>query len=174
MRIALVSDTHGQIHAVQRALTAGDAIDLLLHAGDHYADGLKLGQTLRVNVKAVTGNCDLMVAGPEEEIFRARDRRILLTHGHQFRVKRTCHPLIRRAVELAVDVVVFGHTHLPTIFEEQGILFVNPGSPTRSSAADGRHTFAILTLKPVPRATIVPLEPHPRGENPTKLPRTAH
>ncbi|HSW10386.1 MAG TPA: metallophosphoesterase [Bacillota bacterium] len=166
MRIALVSDTHGQIQAVQQALATGDAIDLLLHAGDHYADGLKLGQNLRVNVKAVTGNCDLMVAGPEEEIFRARDRRILVTHGHQFRVKRTYHPLVRRAVELAVDVVVFGHTHLPTIFEEQGILFINPGSPTRSTAADRRRTFAILTLKPAPRAVIIPLEPQPRGEKP--------
>ncbi len=166
MRIALVSDTHGQLHAVQQTLATGDAIDLLLHAGDHYADGLKLGQILRVNVKAVTGNCDLMVAGPEEEIFRARDRRILLTHGHLFRVKRTYHPLIRRAVELAVDVVVFGHTHLPIIFQEQGILFINPGSPTRSTAADGRRTIAILTLKQAPRATIVPLGPQPLSGKP--------
>jgi predicted phosphodiesterase len=69
-------------------------------------------------------------------------------------------------VELAVDTVVFGHTHLPTIFQEQGILFVNPGSPTRSTAADGRRTFAILTLRPVPRATIIPLEPQPRADKP--------
>ncbi|MDQ7794310.1 MAG: metallophosphoesterase [bacterium] len=159
MKIGVVSDTHGQLRAVQAALARVGPLDLLLHAGDHYQDGFRLGQALKVTTKAVVGNCDLMVAGPEEEMLRLKGRRILLTHGHLYRVKRTYQLLINRAVELAADIVVFGHTHLPVSFRDGGVLFLNPGSPVAGAGRDVRRTYAILHLQPIPRVDIIPLEP---------------
>ena len=53
---------------------------------------------------------------------------ILLTHGHGYSVKSSLLPLRRRALELDVQLVLYGHTHLPALSEEEGVLFCNPGS----------------------------------------------
>ena len=55
-------------------------------------------------------------------------RAILLTHGHGYSVKSSLLPLRRRALELDVQLVLYGHTHLPALSEEEGVLFCNPGS----------------------------------------------
>jgi putative phosphoesterase len=40
-------------------------------------------------------------------------------------------------------VVVFGHSHIPSLEDEDGLLLFNPGSPTdRRRQPD--HTFALL------------------------------
>ena len=49
-------------------------------------------------------------------------------HGHGYSVKSSLLPLRRRALELDVQLVLYGHTHLPALSEEEGVLFCNPGS----------------------------------------------
>jgi len=159
LRIAVVSDTHGHLGAVQKVLGAAGPFDMLLHAGDHYQDGLRLGQALGIAVKAVVGNCDLGVAGPEEELLRVWDRRILLTHGHRYRVKRTMKLLQYRALQVGADVVIFGHTHLPVKLLDGGTLFLNPGSPVWPEGRDRRRTWATLDLGAQCRVEMLTVEP---------------
>jgi predicted phosphodiesterase len=48
-------------------------------------------------------------------------------------------------------VVVYGHTHRPSVEERDGALWVNPGSPSEPRAMpDGskRPTIGILTIAP--------------------------
>ena len=54
-------------------------------------------------------------------------------------------------------VVVFGHSHIPWLEDEDGLMLLNPGSPTdRRRQPD--HTFALLRVEEgVPRAEIVVL-----------------
>ena len=47
-----------------------------------------------------------------------------------------------------VDIVVFGDTHFLTIEEHQGVLFVNPGSPTLPQQMQRLGTVAVLELGP--------------------------
>ena len=47
--------------------------------------------------------------------------------------------------EKQADVVIFGHIHVPVCVEEDGILLVNPGSPSRPR--NGVPSFGILTLE---------------------------
>jgi hypothetical protein len=43
-------------------------------------------------------------------------------------------------------VVVFGHSHIPWLEDEYGLMLLNPGSPTdRRRAPD--HTFALLWVE---------------------------
>jgi len=44
-----------------------------------------------------------------------------------------------------VDVVLFGHSHRPSIARKDGRLYVNPGSPT-DKRMNPLYSFAILTV----------------------------
>jgi putative phosphoesterase len=43
-------------------------------------------------------------------------------------------------------VVVFGHSHVPFLEDEDGLLLLNPGSPT-DKRRQPRHTFALLRVE---------------------------
>ena len=51
------------------------------------------------------------------------------------------------AIDIAPDIVVHGHTHKYSVKEEEGILFINPGSagPARFKLP---RTAAVLELQP--------------------------
>lgn len=129
MIIGAISDTHGDLRLVEGCLNLMPGIEVLLHAGDFYEDAQRIGSVSGIKVVAVTGNCDYMVKGPSEEMLAVGSKRIYLTHGHIYRVKHDIALLVQRSKALGVDVTVFGHTHYPTIFRKDGVLFVNPGSP---------------------------------------------
>lgn len=130
MKAAVVGDTHGECSRVIRMLKDKIKPSLLLFTGDHYRDGIKIAEALRIPVKAVVGNCDQRQAGPSEQVIVLEGHRILLTHGHKYQVKTTMLPLKLRAAELKVQVVCFGHSHQGGYEQVDGIWFINPGSPT--------------------------------------------
>lgn len=51
--------------------------------------------------------------------------------------------VLRGAFGEPLDVVVFGATHAPLVAHREGVLLVNPGSPTLAP----RHTAAVLELR---------------------------
>ena len=148
MRVGLLSDTHGNLKVARAALQQMGRIQVFLHAGDYYEDAAKLAlmpELATSEVHSVVGNCDYRVKGPKEEVFSVEGRRILLTHGHQYDVKRTFDRLFYRAREARVDVVVYGHTHVAGYFDEESILFVNPGSPYLPRGREA-GSFAVLEI----------------------------
>lgn len=144
MIIGVISDTHGDLRRVEECLRLMLNVELLLHAGDFYEDAQKIALAAGLKVVAVTGNCDYMVRGPSEEMLAVGATRIYLTHGHLYRVKHDISLLVQRSKALGVDVTVFGHTHYPTVFKRDGMLFVNPGSPHSPRA--GEPSCAVLDV----------------------------
>ena len=53
---------------------------------------------------------------------------ILLTHGHMESVNFDLTKLYYLALEHGCTCALYGHTHLPFMNEEGGVLFFNPGS----------------------------------------------
>lgn len=147
MRIGAISDTHGDLTAAVAAVRQMGNVAMVLHAGDHYRDGRELARRVRVPVRMVIGNCDLQLPGPAELILEAEGARILLTHGHNYRVKQRLDTLAYHAAEAGVDVVVYGHTHAAEEFRENDILFVNPGCLSFTRSRDGRRTYAIIEIE---------------------------
>lgn len=144
MRIGIVSDIHGSFQNLVQALDEMGPIGLLLHAGDGAREVDRLQRQGCFNVESVRGNCDFGPY-PEELAFPVEGRRILLTHGHAYGVKSGLLRLRLRGAELQVDIVVYGHTHVPEYSYENGIRFVNPGS--LSSVRNGVYpTYAVMEL----------------------------
>lgn len=146
VRVGALSDTHGDLQAAAAAVARMGSVAMILHAGDHYRDARELARRVKVPVQMVVGNCDLQSSGPSELVVVADRARILLTHGHSYRVKQQLDALVDRARALSVNAVVFGHTHFAEEFRHGGILFVNPGCLSQARSRDGRRTFAVIEV----------------------------
>ena len=129
--------------------------DLILHAGDLMDPSLLAVLGAYAPVHAVRGNLDPPDAGlPEALEFDFGDVRIAMVHdsgrkqGRRNRMKRR-FPEAR--------VVVFGHSHIPWLENEDGLLLLNPGSPT-DKRRQPDYTFALLRVEDgVARAEILTL-----------------
>ena len=95
-------------------------------------------------VRAVRGNLDPPEARLLETVeFEFGGVSIAMIHdsgpkkGRQNRMKRR----FQRA-----RVVVFGHSHIPWLEDEDGVLLLNPGSPT-DRRRQPEHTFALLRVE---------------------------
>ena len=117
------SDIHGDVYAKKILQKYVEGSDGAFFAGDGISG---LNDFTKKPFYAVKGNCDLI--GEEEKIIEIDGVKILLTHGQLYGVKSSYLRLIYRAKELGVNVVIFGHTHLPLIMQEEEVLLLNPGS----------------------------------------------
>lgn len=145
MRVGVLSDTHGVLDKAARAVRQMGRIEALIHAGDFYVDALFLKSELKVPVYAVAGNCDYPSGGPEELTITLEGHKILISHGHLYRVKHGLQSLFYQALEMEVEAVIFGHTHVPLNLLENDTLFFNPGSTIRPQPG---HTagYGILNI----------------------------
>lgn len=149
MRVAVFSDTHGKLTGLAHVRELLGPVDLLLHAGDHFADAPKVAVGLGLTaaqVQAVIGNCDLGQRGPEDTVLNLGGVRILLTHGHRYDVKHTLQRVFYRAEEAGARVAIFGHSHVPVNVNERGVLLFNPGSYSEPRTA-GPPTCGLLTIE---------------------------
>ncbi len=156
MKIGIISDTHGDRTRMQKALIRLKDTNCLLHAGDLYRDVLWMQGQYHGSVSGVTGNSDPADSGPALQLFEADNLKIMLCHGHIYHVQRSLTHLYYRALEKKANVVVFGHTHMPLIFNE-GLLMINPGSLSRPRTSHG-PTYAVLETGPELKASIHNLE----------------
>jgi putative phosphoesterase len=140
----VIADTHVPRRA--RALPQGllahlRRADLILHAGD-----LMVGDVLEelgayAPVRAVRGNMDPPeLELPETLEFDFGGAGVAMVHDSGRKQGRRAR--LRRRFPDA-RVVVFGHSHIPFLEDEDGFMLLNPGSPT-DRRRQPRHTFALL------------------------------
>ena len=144
MRIAVAGDSHGKIERVARSIQKAKP-DYLFFTGDHYSDGKKLARWLDVDWVGVMGNCDYGQKGEQERQVTLAGRTFYLIHGHQYGVKRNLNSLFYRGQELGVDLVLFGHTHVPLCEKITETWFINPGSASYPRFG-GNGSYALIDL----------------------------
>jgi hypothetical protein len=145
MKALVISDTHGNASLAFRAHTLSEPVDAIIHLGDGAADADLLREALEVTVINVAGNCDPGSLAPRELVWECEGKRILLTHGDLYQVKRGLEWLRMRAEEIGADAVLFGHTHQGIQENHAGLLLVNPG--TLSNAGHHR-SYVVLDITP--------------------------
>ena len=145
MRIGVVSDTHGNCDAIQKAVKAVGKVDLWLHAGDYNHDIRYFQKHSDAPIIAVLGNCDWNKDARPEEFIEVGGKKIWLTHGHQQQVKYGNHDLGWWGRQYEVDVVIYGHTHIRDITWQDNLLIFNPGSA--SLPRDGFACCGLLMIE---------------------------
>jgi hypothetical protein len=150
VRIAIVADTHlprGTRRLPDRCVAELRAADLILHAGDLVTVAvLEELEALGPPVRAVLGNVDepaLAARGvPEQVVVEAAGARIAMVHDAGPAAGRL-ERLRRRFPD--VDVVVFGHSHIPLHERSGAFQIFNPGSPTDRRRRP-RHTMGVADV----------------------------
>jgi putative phosphoesterase len=151
-KIGVVSDTHlprfgralprALVHGLQRAgvtriLHLGDMTDLLV---------VPLFEAI-APFDAVAGNNDgqeIRARFGRRKIVQVEDVRIGMIHGDGRRATTKSRALEAFAADEA-DVILFGHSHRPSVGRDGGRLIANPGSPT-AKRLNPLYSYAILTV----------------------------
>jgi putative phosphoesterase len=141
---AVIADTHIPRRArelPESLLPHLERADLILHAGDLMDPTLLDELGVYASVHAVRGNLD-----PEEaklpDVLRFDFGGVSIAMIHDAGPKKGRRNRMRRRFPEA-RVVVFGHSHIPWLEDEEGLLLLNPGSPT-DRRRQPEHTFALL------------------------------
>ncbi len=148
MRIIVVSDTHRRFREFYDIIQKHrQEAALFIHLGDgqrEVDDMLELFPDL--NLCCVRGNCDYGSILPEVEVVSAGDERILCTHGHNLFVKSTLEPLKKLALQNSCRIALYGHSHKSDTHYEDGIYFMNPGSPCQPRGC--KPSYGIIDITP--------------------------
>ena len=116
-----MSDTHGLLRP--QALARLRGVDRIVHAGDIGDPEILLALAAVAPVTAVRGNNDRGAwarALPESAVLAVGPVRLYVLHDLKTLGGNLPAP--------AIDVVIAGHSHKPSLAERDGVLFMNPGS----------------------------------------------
>lgn len=135
----VIADTHGVL--LPSAVQALKGTELIIHAGD--IDNTEVLDELQAiaPVVAVRGNMDTaknVRELPETETVEVGDVLLYVIHN--------IHKLDIDPSKAGFDAVIFGHLHFPSMTQDSGILFLNPGSasqPRRNYPA----SLALVTIR---------------------------
>ena len=145
MKILIVSDTHRDNRNFMKVMEREENVDMLIHCGDIEGSEYLYEQAIDGDVHMVSGNNDFFSSLPDEEEFDIGRYRVLLTHGHTYRVSMGNEILKSEAVSRGAHIVIYGHTHRPVIEYDKDIIAINPGSLTYPRQ-DGRHPTYIVMM----------------------------
>jgi len=148
-RVAVISDTHlprGSRVLPPRCVELLRAADLIVHGGDFvsvaFLDELR---ELGPPVEAVYGNMDepaLKESLPKDRVVEVDGARIGMVHIPGPAAGRSAR---LRAKFPDCGAVIYGHTHVPEVLQEEGVWIVNPGSPTEKRKAPA-HAMLIVEI----------------------------
>jgi putative phosphoesterase len=136
MLIGLISDTHIPDHAKklpEQLKEAFRGVEMILHCGDIYAISVldeleRIAPVLAAKGDDETSNTSSDKRVKPKHIINIEDVTIWLMHE-----KPKSMPRVSKEIpwmDPPPDAIIYGHTHEPAIKEFEGILHVNPGSPT--------------------------------------------
>ncbi|MCA0445347.1 MAG: YfcE family phosphodiesterase [Bacteroidetes bacterium] len=133
--IGILSDTH--LHSKRKSLPAQifssfSDCDLIFHAGDILDMGViqRLGEI--APTFAVAGNNDppeLLKELGDIQYCLLNNFKAVLCHGHQGK-GTAVQNIFALSKRVKADLFIFGHSHKPMIHQQNGLWFINPGSPT--------------------------------------------
>lgn len=118
--VGLISDTHDLLRP--EIFHIFDGCDFIIHAGD--IGKIEIIDALEkiAPVIAVKGNCDrgeLVGQFPQTEAVEIGEKSIYIIHD----IKE-----LDISLESGFDVIIYGHSHKPSIETKAEVLLVNPGS----------------------------------------------
>ena len=158
MNFLILSDSHRNRRNVEEAVRRSRNIDAILFLGDGLGDLGYESSFMSLPVFSVRGNCDAFFLGDAEDecILHFEEYTVMMMHGHRYGVKGSLSAAASHAANAGADVLLFGHTHIPTekyfaaneelcgkILEKPLYVF-NPGSIGTTS--DGDYSFGTMTL----------------------------
>ncbi len=146
MKILICSDTHRVNDNFYRMLEEVPSVDLIIHCGDAEGTECEMEAIAGCEMEVVSGNNDFFTVLPKERVLDIAGNKILVTHGHYYRVSAGYERLAEEAAARGCNMAFFGHTHLPYMGELNGVFLVNPGSLTYPRQFGRVPTYVIMEV----------------------------
>lgn len=146
MKVLIVSDTHRSLKNLKIVLGREKPVDMLIHLGDVERQMADVMQMVNCPVHMIAGNNDFLSGLPNEEEFDIGRYKVFITHGHNYLVNITEERLQEIARILEADIVMYGHTHIPSLTIEEDLVTLNPGSLTYPRQSGRRPSYIVMTL----------------------------
>ena len=115
MRVLVLSDSHGDVYKLRRAIDSQPTAKLIVFLGD--------------------GEYDIDSVECRVPVIKVCGKKIYCTHGFRENVKYTTENLISAAKSHGAHIALYGHTHVPVTSYDGGLYLVNPGSVREGSFA---------------------------------------
>ena len=147
MKVLIVSDTHGLDENLEETVLREAPFDYLIHCGDVEGREIFIEALAECPCTIVAGNNDFFTDLPYEEEVTLEGHKILVTHGHHYFVSRDYDKLVENAQAKGCKIAMYGHTHMPVIENEDGILVINPGSLTYPRQRGRRPSYAVMQIE---------------------------
>ena len=143
MKIAVFSDSHGNISGMERVVGEVKP-ERIVHLGDCVKDAQRLhGLFPEIKLYSVAGNCDWSPETPESLFIEEEGVRIFMAHGHRHGVKLSLDGFMNSVCCSGAQLGLFGHTHRAQCNEAYGICLMNPGS----CGMGQRPTYGVIELE---------------------------
>lgn len=146
MRILIVSDSHGRNKFLSQVLDKVGIIDMFLHLGDLEGSEDFIETFVKCRIEMVSGNNDYFTEIPKEKLLKIGKYTIFMTHGHRYSVYFDTKKLKEAAKSRNADIVMYGHTHMPSIDYSGDVIAVNPGSITQPRQPGRKPSFIIMEI----------------------------
>lgn len=133
MRLVVVSDSHRDTDVLKKIYDIEKNIpSMFIHCGDSCCFPIDIEPFI-----SVRGNCDFLYPYPEELVLPTPIGTIYIFHG-----VGGLHQIKRKIIEFNPSIILFGHTHVKTHYEIDGVHVFNPGSV--SLPRDGEASYLII------------------------------
>ena len=146
MKILIVSDTHGRHRNLEEILDREGPIDMLVHLGDVEGGEDYICALADCETHIIAGNNDFFSDLSREQEFFIGKYRVFITHGHSYYVSMGTKELKKEARRRGVDIVMYGHTHVPYIEIGDDVTILNPGSISYPRQPGRKPTFLIMEI----------------------------
>ncbi|MBI2251173.1 MAG: YfcE family phosphodiesterase [Armatimonadetes bacterium] len=151
MKLGIISDTHKNLDYLKKVIQIfkDERIDLFIHLGDDYSDLKDYDDFIKL-VK-IPGVYDPEYKDsniPHREILKIEEIKILLTHSpesHENDFPADLDPL-ELAKKENINLILYGHTHIPAIQEKENLLWVNPGHLKIEDKKGYPPTYSIIDI----------------------------
>ncbi|MDC3417704.1 metallophosphoesterase family protein [Aquibacillus salsiterrae] len=150
MKIAIIGDTHMPKRAKQLPpvlVSTLKEVDRIIHVGDWQTLQLYEELATFAPVEGVSGNVDteeIKDKFPNRLILTFGDVHIGVVHGHG-----KTNTTEKRAIDAFsfedVDIILFGHSHIPILKGLNDIILFNPGSPT-DKRRQQQFSFGLIVI----------------------------
>ena len=146
MKILIVSDTHRRLDDFKKVAEKTAPLDLVIHCGDSEGTEDFFGRITGCPVEIIAGNNDFFSGLPREKEFMVGRYKVWLVHGHKHYVNFNNERIRYEAISRNINIVMYGHTHMPIVDIKHDLIAINPGSLSYPRQDGRRRSFIIMEL----------------------------
>lgn len=146
MRVLIVSDTHRDNENYFKVIEKIQDIDMVIHCGDAEGSEYTISEAAGCETHIVMGNNDFFSDLPREIETEIGGYRVLITHGHTYCVSMGNERIKEEAILRGFDIVIYGHTHRPSVDVDDEVIALNPGSLSYPRQEGRKPSYMIMEI----------------------------